>query len=99
MKNLIQKLRAIFFSSILLILSSNSCFQSDPPSRCDWKQELDSYMNSYYTFINNPTSSTCQNLKTQSLKMIEKFEDCADFVIYRDELRSTWNSINCSAAF
>lgn len=96
MKNLIPKLRTMFFSSILIILCSNSCFEPDPPNRCDWEQEWNSYLSSYNAFINSPTTATCESLKTRSLQMIDKFEDCDDFATYLVDLRSTWNSIDCS---
>jgi hypothetical protein len=96
MKNLILKLRTLFFSSILILLCSNSCFESDPPDRCNWEQEYSAYSNSIDAFLNNPTPATCQNLKTRALQMIDKFEDCEDFTPYVTDLRSTWNSIDCT---
>lgn len=96
MKNLNPKLRTMLFSFILLILCSNSCFESDPPRGCDWEEEFESYYDSYMVFVNNPTSSTCQSLKNQALKLIDKYENCDDFGIYLNDLRSSWNTIDCS---
>lgn len=96
MKNLISKLRTVFFSATLIILCSNSCFESDPPDSCDWEQEMNSYLTSLTSFSNNPTPNSCQNLKTTALRLIDKFGACEDFMPYVADLRSQWNSIDCS---
>jgi len=96
MKNLIPKLRTMFFSIILIILCSNSCFESDPPKSCDWEQELNSYLSSVNALANNPTPSNCESLKTTALRLIDKFGACDDFAPYVADLRSQWTSIDCS---
>lgn len=96
MKNMIPKLRTVFFSTILIILCSNSCFESDPPQNCNWEQELNTYLNSITAFSNNPTPNSCENLKKTALRLIDKFGACDDFVPYVNDLRSQWTSINCS---
>jgi len=96
MKHLLPKIRAMFFSFFLLILCSNSCFESDPPGGCDWEEEFMSFDNSATVFINNPSSSNCQNVKNKALTLIDKYENCDDFLTYLSDLRSAWSSIDCS---
>lgn len=96
MKNLIEKLRSLVFASSLIVLCSSSCFNSDPPKSCDFEQELDSYLNSLTAFSNNPTPATCENLKTTAFRLIDRYSDCEDFRLYKDDLRSSWASIDCS---
>lgn len=96
MKRLISSLRTMFFSTILIMLCSNSCFESDPPKNCNWEQELSSYLNSLTSFTNNPTPNSCENLKNTALRLIDKFGACDDFAPYETDLRSQWTSINCS---
>lgn len=97
MENLISKFRTVFFSSILIVLCSNSCFESDPPNRCNWEQDYNNYLSSYNAFATRPNAASCENLKTQGLQMIDKFGDCEEFLPYVADLRSVWNSLNCSA--
>lgn len=95
MKNQLPKIRTMLFSFFLVILCSNSCFESDLP-RCDWEQEFTSYQESALVFYQNVTYSNCQNFKNKALALVDKYENCDDFGIYINDVRSGVLALNCN---
>lgn len=78
----------------MVSMSSCELLEDEVTDSCSADAALEQYQDALTAFSNNPTNSTCRNLKSKANAFIDKAEQCGGYDA--SQAHSYINQIDCS---